>query len=152
MPPDRVEGRLAAADTTSVGLSSAQAELLEPVSPELALVDPELRERLLAELRRVHDPAPGHLSRLELDQVRVPARLSQRRAPPNRSGRVLAGLALAVGIAIGVVTELPHHSGAKSKWFPTFAASTAAKTQPALRVSPPVASPVVAVVESSHTG
>jgi len=110
--------------------------LAEPVSPELALVDPVLRERLLAELCCLPAPAPTRPTQ----RREARGRLTQKRLVSG-----LTGLALVVGIAIGLLFTLPHRSAKSTRWFPTLAAPDAAHAQPGAQPTYPTASPVVVV-------
>ena len=126
--PDRVSGVLL-------------LEFVDPVSPELALVDPELA----AEARALLPDGPGiRIARprgtIELIPFSVPAIPARRRVTTVAIALILLGAALVAGIGSGVALSVLDREPAAQSSAPV-AAPTASPTQAAPVPQPPTAPP-----------
>ena len=117
-------------------------EFLGPVSPELALVDPELAERASALL----PDAPGiriagRRETIELIPFSVPAIPARRKVRPARAiASVLLGIALVAGIGSGVALSVFDRKPATQSSGPVVA-PTVLPTQASPVPQPPTAPP-----------
>ena len=123
------------------------ALLPEPVSPELALVDPILRRELIAALGRARVDVVLRLARVESMPARafaptipsadLPKRngASERHAQ-ERLGYVVAVAAVTLGCAIGLSVGLPYRGTTSTPAIPAPIAHSAGQAGPVVTWTP----------------
>jgi hypothetical protein len=145
-----------------VAPSHAVAPLPEPVSPELALVDPILRRELIAALGRPRgdvllspSPAKSMPARAFAPAIPSPVLPSRNgagaRHAQERLGYGVAGVALTIGCAIGLIVTLPNRGSTNTPAIPAPITPSAGQAGPVIRwtPTPPAVSPKSPVVAAS---
>jgi len=146
----------APADNSHVAPSCTVALLPEPVSPELALVDPILRSELLAALRRSPvESMPARAFAPAIPSPEVPKRNGAgARHAQERLGYVVAGAALTIGCAIGLIATLPYRGTTNAPPVPAPITHSAGQAGPVVSWSPtpPAVATSASTAESAQHG